>query len=169
MKTLLADHAVALAQGRALLAVISDEDYRRPDPGCYGSSIGGHFRHVIDHYDCLLRDVGSGLIRYDHRARSPLLEGSRQVAEAALEDRREALQLLAGLPAEMPLAVELDTGSGAAPAQASSLGRELQFVLSHTIHHYALIGVVCLHRQIPLPEDFGVAPSTILARLAVAS
>jgi hypothetical protein len=33
--------------------------------------------------------------------------------------------------------------------------------VSHAIHHYALIGLICDMRKIPVPQDFGVAPSTI--------
>jgi len=43
----------------------------------------------------------------------------------------------------------------------STLERELMFVLSHTIHHMALIAVLVRREgSAPIPSGFGVAPST---------
>ncbi len=46
-------------------------------------------------------------------------------------------------------------------AVPTSLGRELAFVMSHTIHHNALIGVIAKLLGIDVPERFGYAPSTL--------
>ncbi len=46
----------------------------------------------------------------------------------------------------------------------SSLGRELQFLASHSVHHFAMIGGICRALEAPLPDDFGAAPSTIRHR-----
>jgi len=35
------------------------------------------------------------------------------------------------------------------------------YAVVHAIHHYALISVMCHLLEIPLPEGFGVAPSTL--------
>ena len=42
----------------------------------------------------------------------------------------------------------------------STLGRELAFVDSHTIHHQALIAVLLELADVPVPDDLGLAPST---------
>lgn len=39
--------------------------------------------------------------------------------------------------------------------------RELQFLLSHTVHHFALIATLLERFEIGVPEDFGIAPSTL--------
>jgi hypothetical protein len=44
----------------------------------------------------------------------------------------------------------------------------LAFVLSHTIHHNAIIGVMANTLDIPLPARFGYAPSTIAHQEKVA-
>ena len=43
----------------------------------------------------------------------------------------------------------------------TTAGRELAFVLSHTIHHNALIDVMARTLGVPVPDRFGYAPSTI--------
>ena len=47
---------------------------------------------------------------------------------------------------------------------ASSIGRELGFLLSHTIHHCALIAVMMRLRGLATPPGFGVAPATMRHR-----
>jgi len=51
--------------------------------------------------------------------------------------------------------------AGASPLAESTLGREAMYAVVHAIHHYALISVMCHLLEIPLPEGFGVAPSTL--------
>ncbi|MEM9648432.1 MAG: hypothetical protein AAF969_08120, partial [Bacteroidota bacterium] len=47
--------------------------------------------------------------------------------------------------------------------------REVMYNLEHTIHHHALIKVgIQFFTDIPLPESFGVAPSTLQHRQACA-
>jgi hypothetical protein len=43
----------------------------------------------------------------------------------------------------------------------SSVSRELQFLLSHTVHHYALIAMTLRAAGVELDEELGVAPSTL--------
>jgi uncharacterized damage-inducible protein DinB len=42
----------------------------------------------------------------------------------------------------------------------SSLGRELAFVLNHTVHHQALLAVLLAVQGRRVPVGFGYAPST---------
>jgi hypothetical protein len=44
--------------------------------------------------------------------------------------------------------------------QASSLGRELHFLVSHTVHHYAIVRLL-LENPDAVDHAFGVAPSTL--------
>ena len=43
----------------------------------------------------------------------------------------------------------------------STLARETEFVHSHTVHHYALIAAKLKSVGIEVPDEFGVAPSTL--------
>jgi hypothetical protein len=39
--------------------------------------------------------------------------------------------------------------------------RELQFLASHTVHHYALIAHLARDRGVGVAPEFGVAPATL--------
>ena len=44
---------------------------------------------------------------------------------------------------------------------ATSVVRELQFLASHTVHHYAVIAAMLRPQGVEPGDDFGVAPSTL--------
>jgi uncharacterized damage-inducible protein DinB len=161
------DNVAALRQGVELLAGLSPEAYARRTPACFNSSAGGHMRHVIEHYLGFLQGAETGEIDYEARARDPLIESDPQYAAAQLEAIGERL---GEVTADRLLAVQVES---AAEVQwcHSTLVRELEFLLSHTVHHYALIGVICQLGGHTLPKDFGMAPSTLryLQAQAVAS
>lgn len=48
----------------------------------------------------------------------------------------------------------------------SSIGRQLQFLKSHTIHHYALIALFFRLQDYEPPEEYGVSTSTPRQRRA---
>jgi len=56
-----------------------------------------------------------------------------------------------------------DAGSAGEPSSwsSSTVMRELQALLSHTVHHFALIGVMLQLNGFEIPEEFGVASSTL--------
>jgi uncharacterized damage-inducible protein DinB len=110
----------------------------------------------------LLAGLEEGELSYDHRQRGTEVETNR---EAALEViRRQERQLLAfPLHAEgRPLRLSVMVSSGLPPTEVeTTVGRELAFVLSHTVHHNALIAVMARTLDVPIPDGFGYAPSTI--------
>jgi hypothetical protein len=161
---LVADTVACIQQSIALLRRLSPAQYVAPQPGCFNSALGGHIRHNLDHYSCFLNGLPVGRVDYDDRDRDSLVEADPAYAADRLED--VASRLLASSPAELvkTISVKTDTGSEIDDSQAwtSSTGRrELQFLLSHTIHHYALIAVICHHLGVALDSAFGVAPSTL--------
>ncbi len=168
MDSIVLDNISCVARGISLLERMDDDLYTASLEASHGAAIGGHMRHNIDHYRSLLDRPASGHVDYDARERNPLLETSSRMAMEALEKISSDLAQLEGQNLDASVLVKTDTGSHADGADAiwgsSSLRRELQFLISHTIHHYALIGVICRLRGFELPDDFGVAPSTILYR-----
>src|SRR5262249_17850022 len=84
---------------------------------------------------------------------------------AALELIRGYRRLLDNLSREeLAIAVRLSVllePEGPAFETESTLGRELAFVVSHTIHHGAIIASTVRMLGGEVPRHFGVAPSTI--------
>lgn len=164
------DNLEALAQGRELLRTLGGEAYVRREPACFNSSVGGHMRHVIEHYESFLAARGTGEIDYEARARDARIETEPEHAVRRLEELGEAFAALgnAFLEGGVEVRSEMPEREDAAVQNRSSVGRELEFLLSHTIHHYALIAVVCALGGKPTPADFGVAPSTLRFRCRAA-
>ncbi len=169
MKTNLATHPARLAilglldQSKALLAAVDDSGYSHPEAMAMNASLGGHMRHVLEHIEPILSCPASGVLDYDARPRDQRLESSRSIALSRVEACAEALR-------SMPDAWEADAlrirnriseGEDGVVVAASSRLRELIYAVAHTVHHFALIRVMCNLRGILLPTGFGYAPSTL--------
>ena len=156
----LRDNVAALRQGIELLSDLSAPRYTQRTPACFNSTAGGHLRHIIEHYFSFLQGTETGAIDYEARARDPLIENDPGYALAQLASICDRLELLS---ANQPLRVRAETTPSTEPSAwcTSSTLRELEFLLSHTVHHYALIGVICQLAGQTLPKDFGMAPSTL--------
>jgi hypothetical protein len=152
-----------LLQGLALLDSVSDDTYTRKEEGPYGASLGAHYRHVLDHFLCLVEGIRGGRINYDRRRRDPLLENSRDAARAATEDLIADFRGLAPEVLEQDCSVIYSVGYGDDGMQAvpSNLAREIMFCVGHAIHHYAILKLLCAGRAVKLPFVFGIAPSTL--------
>jgi len=152
-----------LAQGEALLAHLSDETYTRKLPVAFNASVGGHYRHCLDHFRSLLEAAASGDLNYDLRERGTLVENHRFAALNATRDLREACAALSETCLSRALSVRCKTSyaSGGSQTSESTVGREVMYAVAHAVHHYALIGIMCGLMGVPLPAGFGVAPSTL--------
>lgn len=155
-----------LRQGLELLATLDAEVYAAGREG--RSPVGAHLRHCVDYYRCFLRGLGSGRVDYDAREREGALETDPGAAAAALGEIAGRLSTLGPRDYSRVLEVKVDTPAAADDAWSrSSLARELQFLVSHTVHHYALIGLLLRQHGIDPGDEFGVAPSTLEYRRAV--
>jgi uncharacterized damage-inducible protein DinB len=159
-----------LGQALALLDSLPREAYAQRPPQFERGGVGAHLRHVLDHFDAFLDGVATGCIDYDARARDEATEQEIDVAKARLRATTARLKLLGPLdesPAvwvERELRVSMDLGgrtAGREQSCSSSIGRELQYLVAHTVHHFALIAVALRSCGHQLPADFGVAPSTL--------
>lgn len=123
------------------------------------SGPGGHVRHILDAYDCLLRDHTTGRVDFTARERDARTATDPVFAARRIDRTAGALQRLR-VAASTPLAVRAEDTSGESWCD-SSVGRELQALLSHTIHHLALVALVLRLRGVEPGASFGVAPSTL--------
>ncbi len=155
----IAANLVVIRQGVALLAALRDERYAARQPLCFNASIGGHLRHILEHYQGFLRSLDDGEIDYEKRARDPLVESSTGYARDLLEAVANELADLAPALANRGLHLCAETAPGI--TTATTVLRELEFLLSHTIHHYALVAVMARLQGCEPEATFGVAPSTL--------
>lgn len=151
-----------LRQLAALLHAASDDQYTMKPVGVVNSSIGGHVRHCLDHVDALLAGICIGDMSYDDRQRGTDVESCRLAALQAIERQEQELHGILHLSIDHPIRLKvLMAATAPSILVETSLGRELAFVMSHTVHHNALIGVIAKVLGINVPERFGYAPSTL--------
>lgn len=154
-----------LEQGLDLLERIDDRFYSETGGLPVQSGVGAHFRHCIDFYQSFLAGVASGQIDYDRRERDTLVERDRAFAATRLRVVISELQSLSFDGGEAGVLVSLEAESGESSELPrwciSTVARELQFLLSHTVHHYALVALVLRLQGFEPGEEFGVAPSTL--------
>jgi DinB family protein len=155
--------AEVLRQGESVLNALSNEDYTRKMPSVFGSAVGEHYRHCLDHFQSLLQGLDADEINYDHRQRNLRIESDCEFALAETHRLRRAFASIPTPFLDCPINVrskinyELDN----AALIGSTVGRELMYAVAHAIHHYALIAVICGMLEVPIPTGFGVAPSTL--------
>ncbi len=164
---LLEGNAALLERTAALLEALERDAYTAVDPRCLGGSIGGHTRHCVEFYQAFLAGLEGGYIDYDARARDARIENELPHAITALRSTAQLLRQVAPTKDTMHLlhVIENQTG-GDTDWSATSVGRELRFLLSHTVHHCALIAILLRLRGCEVPEGFGIAPSTLRHRAA---
>ena len=152
-----------LGQGEALLAQLSDDHYTRKVAVAFNASIGGHYRHCLDHFRSLLDSATQGDLNYDHRERGTLIENDRFAALNATRQLREGYERLDSVFLMRSLNVTCKTSYATSGSQASpsTVGREIMYSVAHAVHHYALIGVMCGVMGLKMPAGFGVTPSTL--------
>lgn len=152
-----------LRQGCILLDRVDNETYTRPLGGTFSGSLGAHYRHVLDHFLCLLDGIRSGNVNYDQRQRDPLLESSvvqaRLVTERLMDEFRSLSRDV--LQRECVVTYSVGYGEHGEEAATSNVAREVMFCVGHAIHHYAILKLLCAGARVELPYEFGVAPSTL--------
>lgn len=152
-----------LLQGLELLFDLGDRTYSRAASAPYTASIGQHYRHVLEHFQCLIKGLRTGEINYDARARNARLESEVGYASVATCDVLRALKTYKQETLERECKVIQSVAYGKNPGSSlqSNVERELAYCAGHAIHHYAIIRLICSELGIFVPAEFGFAPSTL--------
>lgn len=168
----------AIHQGLDLISALSDEQYVHIASPYVSSSIGMHFRHVVDMYSALMandsRQQVTDIIDYDSRRRGALIEERRDIAIKELRSLEHWIMHLADAESALcdadviekqkqqsiSVKSEVTLSDSHSVIVESSLIRELIFVSSHAVHHYALIGVIAKLQGVALSGSLGIAPAT---------
>ena len=170
-RRILAAATEILRQGELLLGALNREEYTRQIPVAFNGSIGGHYRHCLDHFTSLLTGLEGSFVDYDHRRRDPRIESDPEFALNLTRQFRATLERLEPARLDTPVSArcEVSYEHGDSPVTRSTLGRELVYAIAHGIHHYALISVMARLVDARLPAHFGVAPSTVAHQQATAT
>jgi uncharacterized damage-inducible protein DinB len=123
--------------------------------------VSGHMRHILEFYECFLEGLPAGRIDYDARPRDQSVERSTAAADARIESLSDRLKSAPELRGDALVWVTLEESCA-----TSSVGRELQVLSSHTVHHFALIALTLRAHGVAVDPKFGVAPSTLRYREA---
>lgn len=153
-------HSLEVAE--KILLNITDCQYRAVI-GPFSVSLGKHFRHITDHYQQFLEGLPQALIEYDRRERLQVEENERSAMIMRLRSISNQLSQLTQKPqCDQSLSVCLALEEfGDSPIVPSTLSRELLFLQSHSVHHYAIISAILKLQDIDVAPDFGIAPSTL--------
>lgn len=140
------------------LQQLNDTEYSTKLEIFSNSSIGMHVRHILEFYGCFLSNNGCNTC-YDDRKRELQYEVSVQ---SSLNFIEKIIAQINHISENLSLNISYNTGTINKSA-SSSLARELLYLVDHTIHHMALIkiGFITKFPNVVLPENYGVAPSTI--------
>ncbi len=154
-----------LQQGVDLIRRLEDELYQAEPAKPVSGGVGNQFRHGLDFYFCFLDGLESGKIDYECRRRDNRITEDRLYAVECIGDLIGKLAQLSDGDAARPIRTRGEAPAGAghetAPWADSSVLRELQFLSSHTVHHYAIIRLLLAAQGFETGKDFGVAPSTL--------
>lgn len=160
------DHPATALRGlldelAALVAGLDADVYGARFPADASGSIGEHVRHCLDHVGALLAAGPTAIVNYDKRERGTPAESDPAAASRQIVRLSAALERWASRSTDEPVQLELLVSRDTKPIETwSTLGRELAFVISHTIHHQALIAVLLAVHGCDVPARFGCAPST---------
>lgn len=150
-----------LSQTRDLLSLITDEQYTKCTASTQ-SGTGSHIRHTLDHIQALLAGRNGNPIDYDTRERNTTVERSRMSAIDAIDLLIKDLSSLSDQDLNKTVELHLLLSPFHPRYRTTStIGRELAFVMHHTIHHNAIIAMLLRNLEIDIPDFFGFAPATI--------
>lgn len=140
---------------------LSQDDFTRSLPVLLKSSIGMHYRHIIEFYEVLISGAEIGEIDYDSRKHDPELEQSREKCLDRLVEIRKVISLEPAMTLKLSGSYTRDTD--ARFIIPTNLRRELIYNIEHAIHHMAIIRIALQHefRDLSVRETFGYAYSTL--------
>jgi uncharacterized damage-inducible protein DinB len=126
------------------------------------ASIGKHLRHVIELFQSLEKGYAEGVVNYEKRKRDTRIENDKDFALSLLHEIHNNLDKP---DKQLILESSYDEDSDELITISTNYNREVMYNLEHTIHHMALIRVgINEVSEIQLPENYGVASSTVKYR-----
>ncbi len=141
--------------------------------GEFSVFLGPHVRHIIEHFEALVVQLRSDpqqpercVVDYDARLRDLAVQTQPAVALQRIAALRGSVELWAELPVqafERVVSVQVLAGNAGelSITTQSTVLRELAFLASHCVHHFAVIKLRAQQGGKDLGADFGKAPATV--------
>ena len=142
-----------------LLASLTTEIYTHKSLLFNADTPGAHVRHVVEHYELFLAGLTTGHINYDLRRRNLKLSSDPKAAICRIKELAGQIDILSDEELRRLIDIKMDTGDVCQTVE-TSVGRELQFLWSHHVHHNAMIRMIIESFGENVAKDFGVAAST---------
>lgn len=145
-----------------LISQLNEDDYKLSLSVLSKNSVGKHVRHILDLFECLIESSETGILNYDNRRRCAETEINKKFALQKLNFIREKIDDL-NLKKELLFSQKIGHNDIEC---LTTVERELLYNIEHCVHHLAIIkiGIEQNFPYIKIPEDFGVAYSTIQNR-----
>jgi len=161
MKPLVEQAIKILSDLMDVLDEIPEDTYCQPISELSDATLGQHTRHVIEFFQCFLKQSTQQEVNYSLRKRDPNIEQEKAAALDALDDIIVGLFHVQSKPNLL-----LTYAEEAFAKIPTTVERELLYNIDHAIHHMAIlkIGLALVAPQTEIPEDFGIAPSTVQYR-----
>ena len=151
-------------QGVAALEGLSDEDYTTPFKDVYNSTIGEHYRHLLEHFITLHNHLSEKTINYDQRERELSIQESRTAAIKVTYAQKEIWAAVSEeeFASEATFCGQICAKASESLSTSTSVSREVAYAIAHAHHHFAIIGIMCSMLKHETSSDFGIAPSTVV-------
>lgn len=154
-----------LRQLEEIIEQCESKDFSRPLNELSGSSFGQHVRHTLEFFICLFDAQNEKLVNYDNRKHDQLIEKDKKLAQSVIVSIHRFLDQH-NEDFEISFEANYTEAEGNDQSMKSSFFRELAYNIEHAIHHMALMKIAINQslNYIKLPENFGVASSTVRYR-----
>ena len=163
MNTLVEGDLESIDQVIGFTRGLSEQNYQYLARPYIGSSIGQHLRHALDMYKALRKALETSVVDYNLRRRGDPVEVDRNLALAELGETQGWLLNITPIIQGQAVIVKTETTLSHRKIESyqSSFGRELGFVTSHLIHHFAIMVSIARIAGEQVDPEMGLAPATV--------
>ena len=154
------DNIKLLKGSKGTIMALENSFYREKPREIKTDSVGAHIRHMLEHYILFLDGLKGFKIDYDNRQRDLRISEDKDFAVKIIDDITQGLSHISPDILDKVIEIKSDCGSSLLWTK-SSVERELQFLVSHSLHHEAMIRMILESEGIDVSEKFGIAPSTL--------